>query len=1403
MVMQKRLHKIISFTLAIVVTCCSLGLNFPTSASATSAEKEDEKLIGNEFYLDFADISGEELDKYFTAGRIISTNKAENVVNVNASEVFTTDPDPAGKNETHYHNNYLKPKFDDSTFSVLTLKDTTVTNFKLTLEYLEGNSLFGVFFGTDSTPTDELYLETESWVHYNCFKSSGYGQIRTIEQGGRLHVQGIDVNSSNWEDSEGKDGIQFNRSTDAVRTRIENNIPNVNTALSTTDAPNVKQLNVEVLDGKVKVWFTGFESYAWTSSMLETYKGGSISIYMNRCNNGGIKSLSLDNFDGNYQEFYKDFTNVDASELDGYFTAGKVYGAGHTEDTKPSDLFTSDENPTGNVQWIYQNNYLKPKEDDTGLAVLTLKDTTAVNFKLTLEFLEGNSVFGAFFGTDSTPTDDIVMEKPTDNSNPHWESFQTSGYGHVHTIEEGGRLFVQGIDATTSDWVDSAGKEGQTLNKNTTYVRTRNDHPIPKMDSAISTKENPNIKTLNIEVLHGTIKVWYSGFESYAWTSQMLDYYDGGSISIYMNICNNGGLKSISFENYGGYVKSFTKADVSDLNEDFDARYYSARQNGTVTTDKVENLWSKSSGYLRPVNEADNGITLLTLKNKQYKNFHATVDIAGMGAGWQSFGLYFGHQDLSKGSAVTTREEEPNGSNPNVRVYIRSNKGALAASGVLENSKQSVGTTDVSFNSGSGWVRNANVDSALEGFNTSTEANVTHRMNIEVIDGVMKVWWEEAPHMVWQAEVNEYYRGGYISVYGMKKSIGGIKRLCIRELPENEYTFAVTDPAELDDMFTSTVFDNTNGTVETKEVSESWMIQNGVSEEAVNVNAEYRNNSLKPFKDKNSKYTYVLTLKEELSDNFVMDFTQACGFVDAGLYLSDNLDTEPVSSPSADSVKVSFSNPGDGKTYLRIYGAIDIDSATVADSTIIMNNYVSSVNVPIGLSSEDYDAKVRTNLREQVHVQVKDRKLTAWVEGYENAKVTVSLTADFNADKLSFFSNGNNQGGFVSMNVDMLPDDATFTSNINFDIQPIGEYTKVTLSTDLDHSSILGTLNFDKTRYEYFGATLNEQQIVANQGDYVTVGDGTIALNLRVNPQNEVLNLYFKNLDTSLNYESMLANDVTGYVANQNEVNVVTTRELDQDYTDNFILDVKDVVRAKVQNSTTVEDVRKVLVGANAETESPLLGKTALYLGDSIAYGSNDKLGLSWAGRIAQRGMTYDKVAVSGWTVTNTETSGRGQIVTQLDNNALKTSYDFVILEGGVNDVLTMQGENNNITWGEVDDDSVSYDTSTIAGAIEDLIVKTQDKFPDAIVGYVINNYFGATEDNMTTYINTVKAACDKHGVAYVDLNADERTGESVFYRDCELYDDGWLHPNAAGYDIIAPVIAEWMERLVLGKAGN
>ena len=398
--MKKKLHKIIAFTLAFVVTCCSLGLNFPTSAGATSTETESKNSIGNEFYMDFTDISGEELDKYFTAGKMSTSGS---MINVKPSELFTSDNNPDGNTSSACQNNYLKTKTHKTGLSVLTLKDTTAVNFKVSLEMLMTYTVVGMFFGTDNTPADDIKIDTNNIdPSFGSFETSGYGHIHQLDQDGKLFVQGIDASTSKWVDTERTAELQ--QRAQWYRTKDTTALPNYDSTVNNT---NLHTLNIEVINGTVKVWWTGFEQYAWTSQMLENYKGGSISIYMNGCQQGGLKSFSYDNFDGNYQKFYKDFTKVDASELDGYFTAGRITSNGNTVGVKPSELFTSDVNPDGNTSYLYQNNYLKAKTQGGGFSVLTLKDTTATNFKISMEVLMANYYYGVLFGTDATPTDNL------------------------------------------------------------------------------------------------------------------------------------------------------------------------------------------------------------------------------------------------------------------------------------------------------------------------------------------------------------------------------------------------------------------------------------------------------------------------------------------------------------------------------------------------------------------------------------------------------------------------------------------------------------------------------------------------------------------------------------------------------------------------------------------------------------------------------------------------------------------------------------------------------------------------------------------------------------------------------------------------------------------------------------
>ena len=377
-------------------------------------------------------------------------------------------------------------------------------------------------------------------------------------------------------------------------------------------------------------------------------------------------------------------------------------------------------------------------------------------------------------------------------------------------------------------------------------------------------------------------------------------------------------------------------------------------------------------------------------------------------------------------------------------------------------------------------------------------------------------------------------------------------------------------------------------------------------------------------------------------------------------------------------------------------------------------------------------------------------------------------------------------------------------ADINLNVIPYSEYTAVSLITDtsLTHINTAMDLSFDNNNFEYAGTVIETDNIHLNSNREIKSDGGNVNLSLLCATNGKIATLYFKNINNTNDFSAFKIKNAKTTLLNGHPVNGEAKLTVKGDYSADKIINIIDLVKGKKlsannDNSVKSEDLvalRKALLGTCDKIEiSPLLGKSALYLGDSIAYGAGDALGLSWAGRIAQRGMVYENVAVSGWALTKTEISGRLQIVTQLDS-AKKSDYDFVILEGGVNDVLINERESEHpISFGEITSDGTEFDTATICGAIEDLIVKTKAKFPNAKVGYIINNYFGATEDDMTKYINAVKTACDKHGIDYVDLYNDEYV-KANFNNEKHLPDS--LHPNAAGYDILSEVIADWMETI-------
>ncbi|MBR4868394.1 MAG: SGNH/GDSL hydrolase family protein, partial [Clostridia bacterium] len=117
--------------------------------------------------------------------------------------------------------------------------------------------------------------------------------------------------------------------------------------------------------------------------------------------------------------------------------------------------------------------------------------------------------------------------------------------------------------------------------------------------------------------------------------------------------------------------------------------------------------------------------------------------------------------------------------------------------------------------------------------------------------------------------------------------------------------------------------------------------------------------------------------------------------------------------------------------------------------------------------------------------------------------------------------------------------------------------------------------------------------------------------------------------------------------------------------------------------------------------------------------------------------------------------------------------------------------------------DRKDYDLTTYAGALEELFHFTYSKFPQAKVGYIINfatplaTGIGHVTNMEEYYAEGIKI-CQKWGVHYLDLYHDKTVNQTVMEVDkqpfCYMADA--VHPNAAGYERLSPLIGDWMETL-------
>ena len=255
-----------------------------------------------------------------------------------------------------------------------------------------------------------------------------------------------------------------------------------------------------------------------------------------------------------------------------------------------------------------------------------------------------------------------------------------------------------------------------------------------------------------------------------------------------------------------------------------------------------------------------------------------------------------------------------------------------------------------------------------------------------------------------------------------------------------------------------------------------------------------------------------------------------------------------------------------------------------------------------------------------------------------------------------------------------------------------------------------------------------------------------------------------------------------------------------------------------IPNGTYIPyQVEMKFIGAGIEDDyseiyNPLIGKIAVWDGDSICAADNDSLG-GWPMRIGMANhMDIKSYAVSGATITS-NTSANHWISESIDTIAeAYPNADYVIIDGGTNDADQLRDVEGGIGVFDADDFSTEYisalDKDTFSGALEYVFYKMVTVWKGKHLGYVIPQKMGtgsAAVAGRITFFNRAREIAAKWGIPVLDLwnnyyfnwqlsahydsskTADENNAAGNLYRDGQ-------HLTDAGYAIQSPVIAEWMK---------
>ena len=238
------------------------------------------------------------------------------------------------------------------------------------------------------------------------------------------------------------------------------------------------------------------------------------------------------------------------------------------------------------------------------------------------------------------------------------------------------------------------------------------------------------------------------------------------------------------------------------------------------------------------------------------------------------------------------------------------------------------------------------------------------------------------------------------------------------------------------------------------------------------------------------------------------------------------------------------------------------------------------------------------------------------------------------------------------------------------------------------------------------------------------------------------------------------------------------------------------------------------------EDNSPLYQKSIAFFGDSLCYArvergdSNDETVIrksGYAGRIATKyDMELYALGVSGSTFAVTGNTGviPNKILAEQNKTpkAEREAVDFVVLEGGVNDISAKA------PLGTISEDGKNLNKNTLAGGVEYAIQLAQETYPNAeiyfLIMYQMPNDTAKPEradiKNADKYMSMIIDICEKYKIPYLDFFHDEDFNKNVFKNDTtEFISSDGVHMTVKGYDTITPYIINWLEDPIRRQSGT